>query len=134
MLSQDKNKHSDLVFHCLYITLMIVIFHSFHVSGNKSENKKASLLNLLNFLKFPQFYHLVSGTFRKIYNIFLQDIFENSHDSDSYNTADDDFQFNIDNDAPQLFNKSVRSDLIRDLELSKGFAEVLDSRLAENTG
>lgn len=37
-------------------------------------------------------------------------------------------QCNIDNDAPEIFNPNEHSDFIRDLRLSEGSAEILDSK------
>lgn len=45
----------------------------------------------------------------------LQNIFVNSRDSDSYIATDDACLCNMDNDTPQLFNKSEHSELIKDL-------------------
>lgn len=50
---------------------------------------------------------------------------------DSNNAGTVDFQCSIDNDAPQPLNQSAHSDLIRDLRLSKGSAEILSSLLKE---
>lgn len=44
---------------------------------------------------------------------------------------DDDFQFNIDNEVFQIFNKSQHFYLIRDLGLSKWSPEILSFRLKE---
>lgn len=48
----------------------------------------------------------------KISDAILQNIFEHSPNSDLDNTADDDFQCNIYDKDPQLFNQSKHSTLI----------------------
>ncbi|GBM36542.1 hypothetical protein AVEN_65075-1 [Araneus ventricosus] len=53
-----------------------------------------------------------------------------SPDSDS-DSADDNFQCDVDNDAPQLFTQMELNDLVRYLGLSKESAENLGSRLKE---
>lgn len=46
-------------------------------------------------------------------------------DTDSNNVGTVNLQCSIDNDAPQPFNQSAHSDLIRYLRLSKGSDEIL---------
>lgn len=54
----------------------------------------------------------------------LKEICGDSPDSDSDNTAADNFQCNIVNNAFQIFNQCQYSDLIRDLWLSMRFATI----------
>lgn len=49
----------------------------------------------------------------QISDLLSQEIFSESPNSDSDNAVDDEFQCNIENDFPQIFNQSERSNLNR---------------------
>lgn len=80
--------------------------------------------------------NITQGSFRdpvpqgpKMSDPLLHDIFQDSPDFDSDNNAGGGIQYN--NDAPKLFNQYGHSYLIRHFESSKGFSEILSSKLKE---
>lgn len=90
----------------------------------KSLKKKNAFMHS----NFPSALPFVSHGQENSHSI-LEDIFEESPDSDLNNADDDYFQWNIGNNVHQLFNQSDHSDIIRHLTFTKEFAEIPGTRL-----
>lgn len=129
-VSKGKNKHSDVVSYWyrggINITLMTVFFTHLMLVSKSLKARKSLLIQIV--LVLTLFPHIP-----KISYLNLRDILEDSSYFDSNNGTDDDFQYNIDNEDPQLCNQSEHSNLIRDLGLSERSAEILGFKLKQKT-